>query len=301
MRSRRGFTLIELLVVIAIIAILIGLLLPAVQKVREAAARSTCTNNMKQLGLACHGYHTRYGYFPPSIGPGLVEVIGTGGNGNVSSYVAGQVGQISWLRHLLADYEQQRAGYDNPLKVVACPTDPRGVLINPGDGRGYSCYLAVAGHNIYTTSNPTPATQGVMVYNGKVKVEHVTDGTSNTLLAAERTPQMLGTNWGWGWWDSHDEGDATIGFRNTNVLWGSGCPAPAVFGVGARSATTEGYVGNPVGGYDPNCHSMHAWSFHTGGANMLLADGSVRFCQYNASSVLIDASTRAGGEAVNLP
>ena len=291
-KHRVGFTLIELLVVIAIIAVLIGLLVPAVQKVREAANRMACTNNLKQISLSLHSFHGQFGAFPPCVGPGMVDNPGTPSGPSWQYPTSGFNATVGWMRHILPFVEQQKAGYDNVLKTYACPSDPRsGKFVNPLDNHGYSSYLAVEGYS-------TLGNEGIMYLNSKTAISHITDGSSSTSVVAERPPLMLGANWGWGWWDSYDEGDVGIGLRNTTLLSGAGtnCPVPAYFGPGARSADTNSYIGNPSGTYDANCHVMHPWSFHTGGATMAFADGSVRFMTYQVGSVIPALATRAGGE-----
>jgi prepilin-type processing-associated H-X9-DG protein len=264
--------LIELLVVIAIIAILIGLLLPAVQKVRDAAARMQCTNNLKQLALACHGYHDAYGHLPQS----------TQYLGNSDGYAA------SWFYVIRPFHEQQMNtdangvdttnAWKNPVNILTCPADPRSNgFRNPTTGYGLTSYAGVEGTDtaFYGTQD------GLIISNDgpQVKLTDVTDGTSTTLMIGERPPAA---DLSWGWWFTEPV-DTHLGTANTLFVF-SGCP-------GGQQRFQPGNVNN-------NCDFHHFYSPHTGGGNFALGDGSVRFFAYGASSITVLMGTRAGGEVV---
>jgi prepilin-type N-terminal cleavage/methylation domain-containing protein/prepilin-type processing-associated H-X9-DG protein len=161
-RNRRhGFTLVELLVVIAIIAVLIGLLVPAVQKVRESADRVNCANNLKQMGLALHNYHNDRGRFPSA--------------------------SLGWMNDLLPYVEQQNHGVE--VKLYECPADPRQLVANfssPFGSSQFGCtsYLGVTGSD---------KRNGIFPYDFPIffpgtRIRDITDGTSNTLMVGERPP-----------------------------------------------------------------------------------------------------------------
>jgi prepilin-type N-terminal cleavage/methylation domain-containing protein/prepilin-type processing-associated H-X9-DG protein len=230
-RTRRGFTLIELLVVIAIIAILIGLLLPAVQKVREAAARMTCTNNLHQIVIASHNYESANGVLPPGVNH-------TGWTGTSSAYGNSMAGTLAYLLPYVEQDNVYRtfavgtwpfpatAGYYNgagstaKIKYFLCPSDVADT-VTPSSGSwaflvyyaggmtgwyfpgfygyGKTNYASVAG---YLGNVPGYPYQGVYTANSKNATVQITDGSSNTLAFGETlggagppTPRDFVANW----------------------------------------------------------------------------------------------------------
>jgi prepilin-type processing-associated H-X9-DG protein len=283
---RPAITLIELLIVLAIIAILIALLVPAVQRARSALARIECANNLKQIGLALHNYHGVYKHFPASLGaPTDAQA-----SGPANAVAPVPATDATWIRSILPNLQQQNATWDKALAALTCPADPRaGVFYNPIDQHGYTSYLAVAGLEIYDDL-------GIMFLESSVRATDVSDGLSNTLLAVERPPVMMAELWGWGWWESYDAGDVQIGMKVTAWYQYTSCDSsPQYFGPGTTGADVVSFVGDPT-----FCHANHAWSFHAGGANMLLGDGSVRFVTYAAYEILPALATIRGGEDAQL-
>jgi prepilin-type N-terminal cleavage/methylation domain-containing protein/prepilin-type processing-associated H-X9-DG protein len=287
---RRGFTLIELLVVIAIIAVLIGLLLPAVQKVREAAALAACKNNLKQIGLALLQYHDAQ--TPQPCFPQLSSL--------ESQFPADHDG-YPW--HIKPYLEQAAAQDGNSLKVFICPSDPRnnqplngslGPLSypstsstdTPNDPFGDDAYDGVI-------VGPTWANNGnTLEPAARVTLNGITDGSSNTIMVGERpwSADLSLGRWAWG----PEDTTAPVVRNYVGGFPSPGCPAPAIFKPGNLS---------------DRCAFNSVWSTHVGGAQFLFADGHVAFLNYSAGTTLTPSGnsllqalcTRKGGEVVNLP
>ena len=303
---RRGFTLIELLVVIAIIAILIGLLLPAVQKVREAAARLKCTNNLKQIALGCVNYEVTHGRFPPSNTTAApwhgwaALVLPQLEQGNVRDLYRLDV---SW-------YDPANAVARNAVvPVFLCPSTPNagragssavpGVAGSPFAGAAwdYTNISVVAVTLLAYLNYPDPAGyftvwRGTMSSQGST-IAQISDGLSNTLLVTEDAGRP-------DYWIK--------GERRTSLTppFGGGGPGIVSGGVWADHQKGFGIEGTSpdglttVGECAVNCtNAYEVYAFHPGGANAALADGSVRFLKESLPiRTLAALTTRAGGEVV---
>jgi len=291
---RPAFTLVEMLVVIGIIGVLVALLLPAVQKVREAANRLSCQNNLKQIGLALHHYHDAQGAFPPGVSHGgpTDPYPDLGWEGRLLPYIEQDA---LWAQAQQA-FQQDRQFWDNPphmgfgtvVRLYACPSDPRVLSVQTAKvifHVGLTSYLGVEGTDLNRRD-------GVLFLNSRIRLADITDGTSRTLLVGERPPSA---DFWFGWWyggsgqSGTGSGDMVLGVRERNVMnpGPGGCPA------GPYSFTS--------GRFDGPCDQFHFWSPHPGGANFLFADGSVHFLDYSADSVLPALATRAGGEVADVP
>jgi prepilin-type N-terminal cleavage/methylation domain-containing protein/prepilin-type processing-associated H-X9-DG protein len=294
-RHRYGFTLIELLVVIAIIAVLIGLLLPAVQKVREAASRAKCLNNLKQIGLGLHGYHAAYGCFPPGFTSKAASTDGDslGPGWGWAAHLLPHVEQDPLYRQV--DFTKDIANAANTtarttgVPIYLCPSDtpkaPTFQVVADGGGPittvAFANYAAVGG--VYEVTGYPDTNTGVFLRNSKYRVADVTDGTANTLFVIERqSTRSPMTTWTGAVTNSinppvnpayDDEGPATLCLTN---------------------------IGEAADGRTPNNkldHVEDASSRHVGGINALFGDGSVRFVRDSISPVTWSAlGTRNGGE-----
>ena len=306
----RGFTLIELLVVIAIIAILIGLLLPAVQKVREAAARTQCSNNLKQMSLAVHNFHDSLKQYPPLLGrfnqPGPAP--GQPNNppwGNVHFYILPFIEQDNFYKSTYdpnVDGNKSSNGYRpwinrwKPIKTYICPSDPS----IPATGLGSNVYVAgwrdnpslttyASNAQVFSTVNINGQIISNDLWTGAARMPgSFPDGTSNTIMFAER----YGTC---GYYQNNTSYPAGSGGSVWN-WWGedSAQPAFAVYSVGPGSK----FQVQPTP-YQIACNPFLASTPHTSGMQVALCDATVRTVSSGVSATTWWAAcTPAGGEVL---
>jgi prepilin-type N-terminal cleavage/methylation domain-containing protein/prepilin-type processing-associated H-X9-DG protein len=306
MRRRSAFTLIELLVVIAIIAILIGLLLPAVQKVREAAARVQCQNNLKQMGLACHNYHDSKGKLPPALTGGTSTLEPSVRYTTLHVYLLPYIEQENLYRLFPTgntSYSAHYAAGTNRVKTYLCPSSTQTESLSSGESfngvRDYTMHYYANLGPLGQNTSVTPATnyqfraigsQGGYSLDGPLVVSSLSgggsfgytitglsDGTSNTLMIGEisKNGWKFYRSWIRGW--DNDSSGATVSGKNM-----------------VNAINSADYTSG-------NFNNVSLSSNHTGLVNVAMCDGSIRTLnQSMALDTLKRLASRSGGEVFTL-
>jgi prepilin-type N-terminal cleavage/methylation domain-containing protein/prepilin-type processing-associated H-X9-DG protein len=289
-----AFTLPELLVVIGIIGVLIGLLIPAVQKVREAAARTRCANQLRQVGLGLIRHHDERGMLPCGAIPNLprYDYPALTWLGRILPYIEQET---AW-QNTVADYAASRnpfrgpphVNFSLPIALYSCPSDPRG----PGPHRTHRNRVVAVTSYLGNLGTDHTKKDGVLYSGSRTRFGDISDGTTHTLMVGERPPAP---DFWYGWWyagvgmAASGSPDSVLGVRELRL----GAPF-------TPSCQTGPYQFEGTTITDP-CGVFHFWSLHPGGGHFLMCDGSVHFLRYSADKVLPALATRAGGESVELP
>lgn len=285
---RPAFTLLELLVVLGAIGLLFGLLLGAVQKVRQASAKVACQNNLRNLGLAAESYSGLQGHFP--TGCSYEDGASPQPHMTWMTRLLPQLGMEELWQQSLQAYQAESFFEKRPhfpvlgkkLLVFLCPSDPDSREVHYiGFDVGLTDYMGVNGTDFQKLD-------GVYFLDSRVGHSQILDGMANTLAVGERPPSLNKLfGWWYAGWGQEKTGslDSHLGAREINKI-------PNDY-----DCSDFPYRFSRPNGRNP-CDVFHFWSFHNDGAHFLFCDGSVRFLNYSSDRVLPLLATRAGGEAL---
>jgi prepilin-type processing-associated H-X9-DG protein/prepilin-type N-terminal cleavage/methylation domain-containing protein len=307
-RRPAGFTIVELLVVIGIVGVVLGLILPAVQHARESANRVRCLSNLRQIGIALHGFHDLHGQFPP------LPTRQPSSNVYPPPLPGDPNELLSWLALILPQMDQDslyqqsifacsvntdvkvnppHVGFATVIKPYVCPADAR--LYEPqtdqfGFKAAFTSYVGIEGT---LPPGASIGLAGVLGMGSISRLSTITDGSSQTVMVGERPPPaMLEAGWWYPGFIGNSQAGFALGPHNMLVLGGGPFAFDPCDIIG---------IGFGPGSLENACDRYHAWSLHPGGANWLFADGSARFLSYAAADIIFALGSKSGGEIVELP
>jgi prepilin-type processing-associated H-X9-DG protein len=337
-RRRSAFSLIELLVVIGIIATLVGLLLPAVEKVRETANRTKCGNNLKQIGIALHDYHDTYAYFPEGKGPSYAGAP-VYARWSMQAYILPFIEENPLTQSINWNFPPETPGMQGPINFMPAWQNPGRVnadqsrthialYLCPADyapadptwpgqcnylGNMGTTWLCDLGDQNPSTNFPTQIADGVFYYQSKVSIGDITDGTSNTVMVSEKLRgQGIADHYRSMWvmplTTSLNQTNQVCQSLNTNTATPLTNKQGYSWVMGDMCCTTYNHVSLPnsitcaglgfVGGMRNMPMDVPASSGHAQGVNVVMADGSVHFVR---NSITLDVWRALGSRNGNEP